>query len=336
MAAYSSLAARALFVFAFFIDNKVTAYLDHVFDDGRKRVKRNIIWEPAANEPVPISKEKQLLRKDLLIRRGEFGSLHGSRQLEVELECCELGLTFNQALSIRKQLLIKKARMNNWKLKDQDSLEEVISSFTKQEKSLGDIAAELDLPPVSVFRAILARRLHIANKRRPARKIVQSIISEDNEEYVETFLSNWELEELQTAKKCDVIGYSTINTSPEEWENELYNWLDGHQINYAKEEDLKSMGTSSTTPDCLLLDEVRINGHKVRWIEFKSYYASGLRQNWWFTKKLLTQSKKYEKEFRGEGAIIMKSGFSEILEKPSSSTLFLDSGPLAADNICIY
>lgn len=342
MAAHSSLAARALFIFALFIETTVTAYLDHVFDDGRKRVKRKITWEPAAYEPVPISKEIQLLRKEVLIRRGEFGSLYGSRQLEVELECCELGLTFNQALSIRKQLLIKKARVNHWKLKDQDSLEEVICSFQKQEKSLADIAAELDLPPVSVFRAILARRvldrypvLQFANKKQPARKIIQSIIFEDNEEYVETFLSKWELDELQSAKKSDVIGYATNTTSPVEWENELYSFLDGHQINYAKEEDLKSMGTIST-PDCLLLDDVRINGRKVRWIEFKSYYASGLRQNWWFTKKLLTQSKKYEKEFRGEGAIIMKSGFSEILEKPSSSTLFLDSGPLSADFICIY
>lgn len=339
-ASSSSLITSMAFIFAIAlqIQTASAAYLDHIFDNGTKRVKRNIVWEPAAYEPVPISKEIELLQKDVLIRRGEFCKLHGSRQLEVELECCELGLTFRQALSIRKQLLIKKAMSNHWKLKDEDSLEEVISSFEKQKKSLIDIAVELDLPPVSIFRAIMARRVlerypgrHAVNRRRPAGKILQSIIYD--EEYVGTFLSEWELEQLQTAKRQDMVGYVNHSTSPQDWENELYSFLDRHQINYAKEEDLRLMGTRST-PDCLLLDDVTINGKKVRWIEFKSYYASGLNENWWFTKKLLEQSKKYEDEFRGEGAIIMKRGFSEALA--SSSTLFLDSGPLSTDFICIY
>lgn len=340
MTASSSLVtAAALFIFAISVQiQAASAYLDHIFDNGTKRVKRKIVWEPAAYEPVPVSKEIELLHKDVLIRRGEFGKLRGSRQLEVELECCELGLTFHQALSIRKQLLIKKAMSNHWKLKDKDSLEEVISSFETQKKSIMDIAVELDLPPVSIFRAIMASRvlqrypgMHAVNRRRPAGKILQSIIYD--EEYVGTFLSEWELKELQNAKRQDIVGYVNHSTSPQDWENELYSFLDRHQINYAKEEDLRSMGTRST-PDCLLLDDVTINGKKVRWIEFKSYYASGLNENWWSTKKLLQQSKKYEDEFRGEGAIIMKRGFSETLA--SSSTLFLDSGPLSTDFICIY
>ena len=342
MTASLSLSGVALFICAVALSIQAVtaaAYLDHVFDNGTKRVKRKITWEPAAYEPVPISKEIQLLQKDVLIRPGEFGHLHNSRRLEVELECCELGLTFHQALSIRKQLLIKKARTNHWKLKDTESLEEVIRSFQKQEKSLTDIAVELDLPPVSIFRAILASRLrdraaerHGSNRRRSARKILQSIIFEDDEENVNTFLSKWELAELQSAKKLDMVGYINRCTSPQDWEDELYNFLDEHQINYAKEKELRTMGARST-PDCLLLDDVSINGRKVRWIEFKSYYASGLRENKWFTNKLLSQSKKYEKEFRGEGAIIMKGGFSETLV--SSSTLFLDSGPLASDFICM-
>lgn len=340
MTASSSLVtAAALFIFAISVQiQAASAYLDHIFDNGTKRVKRKIVWEPAAYEPVPVSKEIELLQKDVLIRRGEFGKLRGSRQLEVELECCELGLTFHQALSIRKQLLIKKAMSNHWKLKDKDSLEEVISSFETQKKSIMGIAVELDLPPVSIFRAIMASRvlqrypgMHAVNRRRPAGKILQSIIYD--EEYVGTFLSEWELKELQNAKRQDIVGYVNHSTSPQDWENELYSFLDRHQINYAKEEDLRSMGTRST-PDCLLLDDVTINGKKVRWIEFKSYYASGLNENWWSTKKLLQQSKKYEDEFRGEGAIIMKRGFSETLA--SSSTLFLDSGPLSTDFICIY
>lgn len=330
MTASSSLAAVA-FAFAIFMDTSV-GYLDNVFDDGARK-NRIITWKPSACKPVPVDKEVQLLRKDVLVRRGEFGQLSNSRQLEVELECCELGLMYDQAISIRKQLLIRKARENHWKLKEEHSLDRVISSFQSQEKSLTGIALELDLPPVSVFRAILARRVLDRYTRRPAGKIIQAIISESDQGLVHTFLSKWELNELQNAKKYDVIGFVMNTTLPEDWENELFQYLDEHHISYVKEENLKSMNTKST-PDCLLLDELYINGRKVKWIEFKSYYASGLRENWWFTKKIFTQATKYVNEF-GEGAIIMKSGFTERLDGSFSSMLFLDSGPLSTDFPCI-
>ena len=339
MAAYSIYLAALAFICAFCIKATTAAYLDHIFDNGTNQVKREIVWK-AVQEPMPVSKEKELLQKDVLIRRGEFGSLHGSRLLEVELECCELGISVSQAMSIRKQLLMGKARSNHWKLRKKKSLKNVIHSFEKEGKSLTTIAQELDLPPVSVFRAIIANRvldrppeIQVARRKRPSRKIIQSIIAENNSSYLDSYISKRELAEIQRAKKCDVIGHIMNSTSPQDWENDLYKFLDAHQINYIKEKDLKSLGTQST-PDCLLLDDISINGRKVRWIEFKSYYASGLKENWWFTKKLIEQSEKYKKEFRGEGAIIMKGGFSEKLT--TSSTLFLDSGPLSTDFICIF
>ena len=312
------------------------AYLNYVFDDSRAKRKRTISWD-LTEPPVPISKEVALLRKDVLVRRGEFGRLEGSRELEVQLECCELKLTFNQALSIRKQLLIKKASKNNWKLKDKDSLERVMNSFQNDKKSLIDIAVQLDLPPVSIIRAILARRVldrHPEYQRSNRERLTKSIISETDPYNVHQFLSEWELRELQIAKNHDVIGFPVNSTSPYDWEEELYNFLDEHNVNYIKEDGLKALG-AKCTPDCLLLDDVYINGRNVRWIECKSYYASGLRENFWFTKKLLKQARKYQREFDGTGAIIMKSGFSERLETACSSTLFLDGGGLATDFICI-
>ena len=78
MTASLSLSAVAFIFVAALPIQAVTAaaYLDHVFDNGTKRVKRKITWEPAAYEPVPISKEIQLLQKNVLIRPGEFGHLH--------------------------------------------------------------------------------------------------------------------------------------------------------------------------------------------------------------------------------------------------------------------
>ena len=56
-----------------------------------------IHWpSPSTTNPVPIQNEVQLLMSGALLRRGEFGSLAGSRILEVDLECSEAGLTYNQ------------------------------------------------------------------------------------------------------------------------------------------------------------------------------------------------------------------------------------------------
>lgn len=59
-------------------------------------IKRSIHWPSTTTNPVPIQNEKQLLMSGALLRRGEFGSLAGSRVLEVDLECSEAGLTYNQ------------------------------------------------------------------------------------------------------------------------------------------------------------------------------------------------------------------------------------------------
>lgn len=60
-------------------------------------IKRTIHWpSPSTTNPVPIQNEVQLLMSGALLRRGEFGSLAGSRILEVDLECSEAGLTYNQ------------------------------------------------------------------------------------------------------------------------------------------------------------------------------------------------------------------------------------------------
>ena len=56
------------------------------------------------------------------------------------------------------------------------------------------------------------------------------------------------------------------------WETSLYSYLDQNKINYIKEEDLKGQ---SATPDVLLLDDVRVNGRLIRWIDSKNYFGSG-------------------------------------------------------------
>jgi hypothetical protein len=117
---------------------------------------------------------------------------------------------------------------------------------------------------------------------------------------------------LQTAKLSDVaVGYTQVHNASSTWEQALYSFLEEQQINYVTE-DAKREAGMIITPDCLLLDDCVIHGHRVRWIDAKSFYASGLKQNWHFsTKALKRQITKYESEFGEIGAVIYKHGFSQ-------------------------
>ena len=288
---------------------------------------------------MPIQSEVRLLNSGLLIRRGEFGPLRGLRCYQVEDECFSLGITPPQALSIRKQLMVKKALKNSCKLKSEKRLDNIIKSFQCQQKSLLEMAKSLDLPPVSIFRAILASRvlktypkLSNLNRRRPAGRIIQSIINESDPHNVNEFLSEWELQELRTAKEHDIVGYAETDSTPMEWEKAIYRYLDHHGINYVTEDTLKQ-AEIKCTPDCLILDDLCINEQKIQWIEVKSFYASGLRDNWFFTSKALAkQVERYRAEFGDSGAVILKNGFSRIISGKYPDTLFLDSGPIYLDS----
>ena len=300
------------------------------------RPVRIIHWPSA--DPVPIQKEIDLLMSGTLLRRGEFGTLQGSRLLEVELECQEIGLTHHQAKCIRKQLMIDKLLKGSWKLKDRKTMERICKDFEHKQKPLLDISYELDLSPVSIFRSIVAPRvlnaypnLTCVGRNRPAGKIVQSIINEANTDHVNDLLTDWELNELQIAKENDVVGYTdNCSDSAKEWEQIIYTWLDEQNINYITEDTLKQHGYEENgTPDCVLLDDLYINGQQIRWIEFKSFYASGLKENALFTKKAVhRQIEKYNKAYGKSGAMILKRGFSSEVSKRYPSTLFLDGGPL--------
>lgn len=306
----------------------------------RNGIERKIHWPSA--EPVRIQKEIQLLMSNTLIRRGEYGKVYGSRALDVELSCQDAGLTFHQGVSIRKQLLMKKAMKNAWRLKDEQIMKSICKDFEKQRPIL-DISLSRDLSPVSLFRSIMASRVleayprfSSANRSKPAGKIVQSIISETD--HLEKFLTEWEYNELKIAKENDIVGYEGTSTIAQEWEQTIYKYLDEQNINYITEDTIKLQGLEeSGTPDCLLIDNLVLNGQPLRWIEFKSFYGSGLKDNAFFTKKAICrQIAKYDRTY-GRGAMVLKHGHSSKISQRYPSTLFLDGSMLhAADEYNLF
>ena len=305
-------------------------------------IERTIHWPSA--EPVPIEKEIQLLMSNTLVRRGEFGKVYGSRALDVEMSCQDAGLTFHQGVSIRKQLLMKKAMRSAWRLKHEKIMKSICKDFDNQRPIL-DISLSRDLPPVSLFRSIMASRVleayprfSSANRSKPAGRIVQSIMSETDKDQIKNFLTSWEYNELRIAKENDIVGYEGTSTIAEEWEETIYKYLDEQNINYITEETLKSYGFEERgTPDCLLIDDLVLNGQPLRWIEFKSFYGSGLKENAFFTKKAICrQIAKYDRTY-GKGAMVFKHNISSKISQRFPSTLFLDGSILhTADEFNLF
>lgn len=330
---------RVYYIALLFILNSLTRGFEnnHIASSNtacfkRTGIRREIQWE-SASTPVPHQNEIRLLKSGVLMRRGEFCDIHDVRLDEVEQECKSLGITLRQGLLIRRQLMVSKVVSSSWKLKEKEKLNLMVQNFETHRKSLMELTKDMDLPPVSILRAILAERVCKAYPEmleRDRKRIVKSIIGERDPEKVEQFLSKWELAELQKAKEFDVVGYSEEKQTPAMWEQALYSFLDEHGINYVSEETLRE-AEMKTTPDCLILDDFFIDGVQLRWIDVKSFYGSGLRENRHFTNSLKKQIQKYEATYVESGAVIFKHGFSRKLRDGNPSTLFLDGGPLLSE-----
>jgi hypothetical protein len=290
-------------------------------------------WD-SISKPVPLQNEITLLESGVLVQKGEFCRLYGDRLDDVKATCENVGMTLRQGLLVRKQLMVSKVMRSSWKLKDERKLGYIIRRFQRQQSPL-ELSRDLDLPPVSLIRAVISQRVGEAYPdmlERDQKKIVRSIIGEKDPDNVKQFLSAWELQELHSAKEVDVVGYNEESQTPRLWEEALYDYLDTQEINYASESGLRD-AEMKITPDCLMLDDCYINGQLVRWVDVKSFYGSGLRENIHFTKSLKKQIQKYETEFGAGGAVIFKHGFSSKLESTNPTTLILDAGPLWKDSI---
>mmetsp|Transcript_11918 Transcript_11918/g.25757 ORF Transcript_11918/g.25757 Transcript_11918/m.25757 type:complete len:389 (+) Transcript_11918:110-1276(+) len=300
-------------------------------------ITKHIEWK-LDQEPVPIQTELDLLKSGVLWRRGEFCAIPDSsdRFYEIERKCKELGMTVNQGFLIRKQTLVTKAMVNAWKLNVQ--YDQIERKFLSRRKTLLQLSANLDLPPVNIIRAIVRVRVEEAYpdfRERDKKIIVKNIINESDPEMLHEFLSDWEMQQLQIAKEFDCIGYTSTSmqsaVEASKWEQAIYSFLKEHDINFLTEDEMRA-ANSSTTPDVLLLDDCVINGQVVRWIDAKNYYGSGLRESKVMVKKTKKQIAKYEDAFGGSGAIVFKRGFSERFMQSCPATLFLDVGPLKFDH----
>lgn len=124
--------------------------------------------------------------------------------------------------------------------------------------------------------------------------------------------------ELKHVAEADIIYSpkgSQVQTERGKWgEGLLQDWLDGREIDYKTEEDLRA--THKKTPDVLLAKPLTIDGTKVFWIESKASFGDEIE----LKKNVRRQLKPYTEIF-GAGAVVYWFGFIEGIEPPEGILL---------------
>jgi hypothetical protein len=160
-------------------------------------IKRVIDWKPFGR-PVPMKSEISLLKSGVLLRRGEFSHLEGARKDEIRGQCKRFGLTLGQGLILRRQLMVTKVVGSNWKI--EKNIDSIHRKFSNQQMDILELSWELNLPPVSIFRAVVQSRvdeIYPEWKLRDQKRLVKTIINGDCELRAAEFLTDWEREQLE-------------------------------------------------------------------------------------------------------------------------------------------
>jgi hypothetical protein len=317
----------------------------------------NIEWHgllPTAE--VKASSERKL--SFVLTRRGEYTNSENIpeyRVKEIERVALKEGVALEQALCLRKQILVNKIIWNASQLSKKKSF-----SVTSYEAGMGidELSQNTDLPAVAILRTVFTERLekyytNIGVKTSksiikwafryngilPSQKPKDGSPFPDNaseisilrgEEFGIYIMTSRDVAQLSIAKGIDQISYEEnwelVKEKSTDWENSLYTFLDSQHVAYYKEAELMKLN-SKVTPEVVFIDDCYINGTLVRWMDCKAFYGSN--QSGLFLKKLTKQLTRYNAALGGNGAIVYKRGYSEQLKLNLwSNVLLLDKGPL--------
>mmetsp|Transcript_2293 Transcript_2293/g.6050 ORF Transcript_2293/g.6050 Transcript_2293/m.6050 type:complete len:383 (-) Transcript_2293:346-1494(-) len=266
--------------------------------------------------PVPERDEHRMA--SVLVRRGEFGPLDDGRNKEIERVAKTLQISADQAFSLRSALLQEKARNSHYRLglKGKDMLR-----LYNEGTSVVDLSKRFDLPPMNVFRTILAQMKWTKAQIKKCFKCKKHF-------------DNRERKEFEAAEAADIVSrfdQSQSQQRADTFENALADWFESRGVRICRQAEMvkeqrKRHGQAIRTPDVLFLDHVEINGAVIAWMDAKNFFGTDAGFQRSSTEK---QTKKYFEKW-GNGAIVYRYGFAEKLSIPWC--IMLDANALDLPN----
>ncbi|GIQ89291.1 protein of unknown function with TPD sequence-motif, partial [Kipferlia bialata] len=250
-----------------------------------------------------------------LTPRGEYGHLSEARSAEIESSIEGMGMTLEQAKSLRRALLRQKVMRCHKRLQ---SFAPRLMGYYAHGESIVSIARRYDFPPINTFRAILVAS---GCTKAEVKRALQD---------PETYLSERDQNQLKRAIEEDTvtqIDQSGMAEHADLFETILCDYFTEQGVRFRTQAELlaeqtKVPGGVVCTPDLLLLDHVTINGHPVSWVDAKCFYGADLSIPRGKTQK---QADRYVKHW-GQGALVYRRGFCSALH--IDGAVLLDSTPL--------
>mmetsp|Transcript_14707 Transcript_14707/g.23961 ORF Transcript_14707/g.23961 Transcript_14707/m.23961 type:complete len:424 (-) Transcript_14707:160-1431(-) len=277
---------------------------------------RVITLQCTLTEGVPVDVQK---RAAMIVRhRGEFSRepIHSETDKRIKQFVSETTMTWAQAISLRSQFQSQRALFSFGNV-----IKNVSALLKAYSQGCGviELSNRFDAPPYQLLRAIF--------KERGAGKssIRQAFIYPSGKKW-----SEFDIHQIKLAKVLDTCSGPDMTIQQKkatEFEDKLkeklkslrVKFLDEIQMrsNYEKsKKENKSQKTHLLTPDMLLLDDVRINGVPISWIDAKCYYISrDVKSTFSRIKKMI---KKYRERF-GHGLVVLKEGFCENVDCPGAT-----------------
>ena len=270
----------------------------------------NISWPV---NPVPLQAEADAIAR--VVKRGEWGWLPDERVEDIGRQCKKLSITLDQALSLRSAILQEKSVYGFRTL--QNKAQEMRRLYDEG-KDVVELSRSYDFPPMNLFRAILkAKGWSKSRIKESLRNPKNGLNKRDNEQF----------KKAEQADRVSNVDQSETHERAETFEDILCDFFEQKGVRIRRQpemvtEQMAEHGRPVKTPDLLLLDHVRINGHEIAWIDAKHYYGADVSFQ---RKKTMKQMDRYVEEW-GQGAIVFRHGFCDNLHIPG--TILLDSSPL--------
>ena len=264
-------------------------------------------------KPVKQRTERQAC--DLVMIPGEWGFLDDEAVDGIGERLEKHNMSVDQGLSLRKALMQEKAVYGHYKMMNKSNT--FLKRYENGESVL-QLSRRFDFPPVAIFRAILTARgwskVKIRDSlRAPDKRLTKRDADEFRKAEEKDRVTN--VDQGETAVRADLF------------EVVLGNYLDTLGIKYRRQEELlneqqKEHGRPLNTPDFLIMDDLKINGKSIAWIDAKNFYGANVS---FAKKKTKKQMNRYIDEW-GAGAIVYRHGFCEGMKIPG--VLMLDETPL--------
>lgn len=211
-------------------------------------------------------------------------------------------------LSIRSNLMRKHMIQNHKNIQSEEK--NIINDYNDGMNIL-KLSTKYDGSPLNLLRLIFKNKYN--------KKLTQ-LISKNN------ILNYSDKKQLEIGINNDLyalINQDQILKKSSDFEFKIQNILDTIGVKYKTQnelakEQIKKLNKPTNTPDFLILDNLFINGIKIKWIDAKNFYGLS---NQYIINRIKHQTKKYIDTW-GSGAIIFNLGFSSELKL--NDILFID------------